>query len=42
MDNWDGWHPHMHEFPGTVNDNGNFMDAYSRKLPPRFVGNSAD
>ena len=32
----------MHEFPGTVNDLGNFMDPYERKLPARFVGDSAD
>ena len=32
----------MHEFPGTVNEYGNFMDAYNRTLPERFVGNSAD
>jgi len=34
----------MKDFPGTVNDNGNFMDAYERgsRIPERFVGDSAD
>jgi hypothetical protein len=41
-DNWDGWHAHMHEFPGTINQNGNFVDAYERTLPIRFQGDSAD
>ena len=39
---WIGWHPEMHEFPGTVNEYGNFKDAYTRVKPERFVGNSAD
>ena len=42
LDNWDGWHAHMHEFPGTINQNGNFMDSYDREIPVRFQGNSAD
>ena len=41
-DSWDGWRPHMHEFPGTVNQNGNFMDAYERKIPSHFQGDAAD
>lgn len=34
----------MKDFPGTVNDQGNFMDAYERgsRIPERFVGDSAD
>ena len=32
----------MHEFPGTVNEHGNFMDPYNRVLPTRFVGDAAD
>ena len=38
---WNGWHPHMDGFPGTVNEFGNYMDPYSRKLPERFVGDAA-
>ena len=41
-DNWDGWHPHMHEFPGTVNEFGNYMDPYNRVVPERFVDENAD
>jgi hypothetical protein len=37
-----GWHPEMHEFPGTVNEYGNFKDAYTRVKPERFDGDSAD
>ena len=32
----------MEGFPGTVNENGNFMSPYTRTLPARFTGNSAD
>lgn len=39
---WDGWHPHMHEFPGTVNEYGNFMDPYNRVVPTIFTGDAAD
>jgi hypothetical protein len=38
---WNGWHPHMDGFPGTVNEFGNYMDPYSRKVPERFVGDAA-
>lgn len=38
---WNGWHPEMNEFPGTVNEFGNFMDPYERKAPERFVGDAA-
>jgi hypothetical protein len=41
-DDWEGWRSHMHEFPGTVNQNGNFMDSYDRTIPVRFQGDSAD
>ena len=40
--NWDGWHPYMHDFPGTVNQHGNWMDSYSRDVPHPFVGDAAD
>ena len=39
---WGGWGPHMHEFPGTVNEFGNWVDAYDRKVPDRFVGDAAE
>lgn len=32
----------MHEFPGTINQNGNFMDSYNREIPVRFQGDSAE
>jgi len=43
-DNFNGWHPFMNEFPGTVNEQGNFMNAYDRKdrIPERFNGDAAD
>jgi hypothetical protein len=37
-DEWSGWRPHMDNFPGTVNEYGNFMDKYDRVKPVRFVG----
>ena len=39
---WGGWGPHMHEFPGTVNEYGNWVDPYERKAPERFTGDAAD
>jgi len=36
-----GWGPSMNGFPGTVNDYGNYMDAYTREMPERFVGDAA-
>jgi hypothetical protein len=41
LPNWNGWHPHMDEFPGTVNEFGNYMDPYTRVVPNRFVGDAA-
>ena len=43
-DDFHGWHPFMKDFPGTVNEEGNFMDAYERgsRIPERFQGDSAD
>jgi hypothetical protein len=41
MSGWAGWEPKMDEFPGTVNEHGNFMDAYTRVIPDRFVGDAA-
>lgn len=38
---WNGWLPHMEGFPGTVNEFGNYMDPYARKVPERFVGDAA-
>mmetsp|Transcript_16890 Transcript_16890/g.25983 ORF Transcript_16890/g.25983 Transcript_16890/m.25983 type:complete len:184 (+) Transcript_16890:26-577(+) len=37
LDNFGGWEPHMHEFPGTVNEYGNYMDSYNREMPERFA-----
>ena len=42
VQDWEGYHASHHEFPGTVNEYGNFMDAYTRTLPVRFQGDSAD
>merc|ERR1719265_444982 len=33
---WDEWGAHMHEFPGTVNDLGDFMSPYHRSLPAYY------
>ena len=41
-DGWIGWHPEMDKFPGTVNEYGNYKDAYTRVKPERFVGDSAE
>ena len=38
---WTGVEPKMHEFPGTVNDMGNWVDPYERNLPERFTGDEA-
>ena len=32
----------MHEFPGNVNEFGHWVNEYTRTLPKRFQGNSAD
>ena len=39
---WDGIAADMHEFPGTVNEHGNFVDPYERVLPERFQGDAAE
>ena len=36
-----GWEAKMHEFPGTQNDYGDYMQPYERVLPERFVGDAA-
>jgi hypothetical protein len=36
-----GWGPEMHEFPGTQNEYGDFIQPYERVLPERFVGDAA-
>jgi hypothetical protein len=36
-----GWSTNMNGFPGTINDYGNYMDAYNREMPERFVGDAA-
>lgn len=32
----------MHEFPGTVNEYGNWVDPYERVGPVIFTGDAAD
>ena len=41
-DSFKGWLPHMEEFPGTVNQNGNFIEGYERQVPEVFSADSAD
>ena len=41
-DNFNGWGPHMEGFPGTVNENGNFIEGYTRQVPDHFVGDAAE
>ena len=37
-----GWPASMEEFPGTVNEYGDWYNAYERQIPERFQGDSAD
>tara|TARA_B110000238_G_C15772418_1_gene288200 strand:+ start:81 stop:389 length:309 start_codon:yes stop_codon:yes gene_type:complete len=37
-----GWHASMEEFPGTVNQYGDWYGAYNRTIPEVFQGDSAD
>ena len=37
----EGWGPGMHEFPGTQNEYGDWMQPYERVLPERFQGDAA-
>lgn len=41
-DDFSGWMPHMHEFPGTVNENGNYMQPYERVIPTVLDGDAAN
>ena len=41
LPDWNGWHPNQDGFPGTVNEFGNYKDAYTRVAPERFVGDAA-
>ena len=41
-DYFNGWKPWMEDFPGTVNNNGNFKQPYTRNIPVNFVGDAAD
>ena len=41
LPDWNGYHAHMNNFTGTVNEFGNFMDPYTRVIPERFVGDAA-
>lgn len=40
-DDFNGWGANMHNFTGTVNEHGNYMDAYERVIPDYLVGNEA-
>ena len=35
-DGFSGWHAGLSGFPGTVNENGNYMQPYDRELPTVF------
>lgn len=37
-----GWHAGLDGFPGTVNENGSYMQGYSRELPTVFAGDAAN
>ena len=41
-DDFAGWHHGLDGFPGTVNENGNYMQPYARELPEVFQGDSAN
>jgi hypothetical protein len=41
-DNFPGWHSGLDGFPGTVNENGNYMQPYARELPEVFQGDAAN
>merc|ERR1719487_3104194 len=41
-DSFSGWGAHLHEFPGTVNENGSFMQPYERVIPTVFDGDAAN
>jgi hypothetical protein len=37
-----GWESNMHEFPGTQNEYGDYIQPYERTLPERFQGDAAE
>ena len=41
-DDFSGWHAGLSGFPGTVNENGNYMQPYSREIPEVFAGDAAN
>lgn len=41
-DSFAGWHAGLSGFPGTVNENGNYMQPYARELPEVFTGDAAN
>ena len=36
LDGFDGWGAHMHDFPGTVNQMGEWFNGYKREVPLPF------
>ena len=36
LDDFNGWHAKMHEFPGTVNGFGDWFNSYDRDVPLPF------
>ena len=41
-DSFNGWHAHMEEFPGTVNEYGSWIEPYKREVPERFAQDAAE
>ena len=41
-DDFNGWHASMEKFPGTVNDNGNYLGSYQREIPENYQSNAAE
>jgi len=41
-DGFSGWHAGLSGFPGTVNENGNYMQPYARAIPTVFSGDAAN
>ena len=39
---FDGWHASMEDFPGTINNNGAFKQAYNRNIPGVFAADAAE
>ena len=37
-----GWDPKWNGFPGTINEHGEYIEPYNRKVPEVFIGDAAD